>query len=128
MHDSHVEDQIAALLLERGDWVTTAELCERFGLKDRAFRAVDDQPGLCSLIAISGKKGFKHIVLATTAEWREHYARERKHNIMALVNLRAKRRRRENVLKATVRPPVVFERDSRQMVLVPVVSQEVARS
>jgi hypothetical protein len=122
MHDSHIEDQIAALLLERGAWVSTREICERFLVNERALRALDDQPGLCSRIAISGKSGFKHIALATTAEWREHYARERKHSIMALVNLRVKRRLRENVLKAPARPPVVYERDSHQMMLTAVVT------
>ncbi|MCX6994170.1 MAG: hypothetical protein NT011_13650 [Kiritimatiellaeota bacterium] len=110
--------QIEAYLLARGDWVKSREICERFGIKDdRKLRAIDDQPGLCSRIAISGNKGFKHISLATTAEWQEHYARERKHNIMALVNLRAKRRLRLNLTRQIQRPQIVCERDTGQTLM-----------
>lgn len=109
--------QIEAYLLERGDWVKSRELCERFGVADRQLRANDDQPGICSRIAISGNKGFKHISLAPTAEWQEHYARERKHNIMAMVNLRAKRRLRQTIARQIQRPQIVFERDSGQLLM-----------
>ena len=109
--------QIEAYLLERRDWVKSREICERFSVSDRQLRAIDDQPGLCSRIAISGNKGFKHISLATTAEWQEHYFRERKHNIMALVNLRAKRRLRLTITRQIQRPPIVFERDTGQLVM-----------
>jgi len=110
--------QIEAYLLECGDWVKSRDLCDRFGIKDdRKLRAIDDQPGLCSRIAISGNKGFKHISLATTTEWQEHYARERKHNIMALVNLRAKRRLRQAISRQIQRPPIIFENDSGQLLI-----------
>jgi hypothetical protein len=115
--------QIESYLLERGDWVKSRELCERFGVTERQLRAVDDRPGLCSRIAISGNKGFKHISLATPAEWEEHYARERKHNIMALVNLRAKRRHRMTLTRQVRRPALVFERDTGQ-ILMPGLTQE----
>lgn len=108
---------IESYLLERGDWVKSRELCERFGVTDRQLRAIDDKPGLCTRIAISGNKGFKHISLATTTEWNEHYARERKHNIMALVNLRAKLRLRMNVTRQVQRPPMLFERDTGQLLM-----------
>lgn len=107
-------DQIEAYLLARAAWVPARELCERFGVRERELRALDERPGLCSTIAISGNKGFKHIALATTDEWRRHYARERKHSIMALVNLRQKRRLRERVLSRRV-PPT--ERDTGQYLL-----------
>ena len=109
--------QLEAYLLERGDWVKSRELCERFGVTDRQLRATDDRPGLCSRIAISVNKGFKHISLATTAEWQENYARERKHNIMALINLRAKRRLRLTMTRQIRRPALVFERDSGQLLM-----------
>jgi hypothetical protein len=109
--------QLESYLLERGDWVTSRELCERFGVTERQLRAVDDRPGLCTMIAISGNKGFKHISLATPAEWEDHYARERKHNIMALVNLRAKRRRRMTLTRQAHRPDLVFERATGQILM-----------
>jgi hypothetical protein len=110
--------QIESYLLERRDWVKSRDLCNRFGIKDdRQLRAIDDRPGLCTLIAISGNKGFKHISLATTTEWQEHYARERKHNIMALVNLRAKRRLRAAMTRQIQRPALVFERDTGQLLM-----------
>lgn len=108
---------IEQFLLERGDWVKSRELCERFGVTERQLRAVDDRPGLCSRIAISGNKGFKHISLATPAEWEEHYARERKHSIMALVNLRAKRRLRANLIRQIRRPALTFERATGQILM-----------
>lgn len=109
--------QIESYLLERGDWVKSRELCERFGVTERQLRAIDDHPGLCTLIAISGNKGFKHISLATPAEWQENYTRERKHNIMALVNLRAKRRLRMTLTRQISRPALVFERDTGQILM-----------
>lgn len=109
--------QIEAYLLERRDWVKSRDLCERFGVSDRQLRAIDDRPGICSRIAISGNKGFKHISLATTAEWQEHYFRERKHNIMALVNLRAKRRLRLTITRQIQHPAVIFERDTGQLLM-----------
>jgi len=109
--------QIESYLLERKDWVKSREICERFGVTDRQLRAIDDRPGLCSRIAISGNKGFKHISLASTSEWQEHYYRERKHNIMALINLRAKRRLRLTITRQIQRPPILFERDTGQLIM-----------
>lgn len=113
----NLSPQIESYLLERGEWVKSRELCERFGVTERQMRAVDDRPGLCTMIAISGNKGFKHISLATPAEWEEHYARERKHNIMALVNLRAKRRLRMTLTRQIRRPTLVFERATGQILM-----------
>ncbi len=108
---------IDAYLLSRGGWVKARELCERFGVNERQLRANDDQPGLCSRIAISGNRGFKHIAVATAVEWDEHYGRERKHNIMALVNLRAKRRLRISMTRKLRRPTIIVERDTGQMLM-----------
>ncbi len=109
--DMTLAAHIESYLLSRATWVPARELCERFGVRERELRALDDRPGLCSQIAISGNKGFKHIALATTDEWQRHYARERKHSIMALVNLRQRRRHRERIL-STRRP--LAERDTGQ--------------
>jgi len=109
--------QIEAYLLAQGDWVKSRELCERFGVKKRQLRAVGDRPGLCTYIAISGNDGYKHISLATTAEWQKHYSRERKHNIMGLVTLRAQRRLRQTITRQIQHPKIVFERDTGQLLM-----------
>ncbi|MDD5679563.1 MAG: hypothetical protein PHW60_16460 [Kiritimatiellae bacterium] len=109
--------QIEAYLLERRDWVKSRELCERFGVSDRQLRAIDDRPGLCSRIAISGTKGFKHLSLATPKEEQDHYARQRKHSIMQLVNLRINHRLYKRLTRQIQRPAIVFERDSGQLLM-----------
>jgi len=113
-------DQIEAHLLQRRDWVPAAELVARFQVRERALRALDERPGLCSRFAISGNRGYKHIAIATQAEWDEHYGRERKHNIGALVTLRAKRRRREQLVREYARPPLRVERVTGQILLLEV--------
>lgn len=65
-----VAGQIERYLLERRDWVSAAELCERFGISERRLRQMYDRPGLCTAFAISlSKQGFKHVAMATEAEW-----------------------------------------------------------
>ena len=91
-----ISNQVEQLLIERGDWVSTGEICQKFNVDERQLRAKNDEPGKCTLIAISSNKGYKHVAIATTAEWTAHYHRERKHNIMGLVNLRNRRHRRES--------------------------------
>ncbi|MBI3985405.1 MAG: hypothetical protein HY343_00665 [Lentisphaerae bacterium] len=112
-----MSDDISAYLMERRAWVSARELCLRFGLRPRQLRAVDDVPGLCSRCAISGNKGYKHVSLATPSEWAAHYGRERKHNIMALVNLRAKRSLRMSLSHHLSQPPLYIEKVSGQYLL-----------
>lgn len=113
-------DQIEAHLLQRRDWVPAAELVSIFGVRERELMALDDRPGLCSLFAISGNKGYKHIAVATDSEWSQHYGRERKHNIGALVTLRAKRQRRDQLVHQYARPPLRVEQTTGQILLLEV--------
>lgn len=112
-----VQDEIEALLIERRDWVSAAEICARFGLRERVLRSHDDHPGLCTLIAVSGNKGYKHVAFASTEEWDRHYARERGHNLTALYHLRRKRARREAVLKQLRSKHITVEKDTNQIVM-----------
>lgn len=116
-----LSEQIEAYLLERRDWVPASELCTRFDLRERALRGLDDVPGLCTLFAISGNKGYKHVALATPEEWRHHFARERKHSIIALMNLRKKRQRREQVIKQLKRPELLIQKTTGQVLMPEVV-------
>lgn len=113
----NLQDQIEAYLLAMGDWCPARQICDRFDLRERALRGLDGSPGLCTLIAISGNKGYKHVTLATTSEWLEHYNRERKHNIMALVNLRKKRQLRLSVSRQIQHLSLQIEKDSGQIVM-----------
>lgn len=107
---------IEAYLLERGDWVTSEDICGRFGIKDaRQLRQVGDTPGLCSAFAISGDKGFKHVSCATRTEFERFCSRLRLHGIAEFMRVRGLRRRRANVTRQVKRPAVVFERDSGQV-------------
>ena len=114
-----LEQRIEEHLLEApgNGWVKSKQLCAPFGITERQLRKVGDQPGLCTVCAISGNKGFKHIERATPGEWGEYYARERQHNINGLVTLRQKRNRRHQVTKTTKRPAFTREKDSGQGLL-----------
>jgi len=116
--NKRLEKDIETFLLAADRWVTSREICEAFDLPDdRVLRGVRNNPGLCTRFAISGNQGYKHIALATTTEWHHYYAREREHNIRALVNLRDKRRRRRQMTRAVKRPATIFEKDSGQALL-----------
>ena len=122
-------------LLDRGDWVSTAELCSAFGLPDdRPLRQIGEMPGLCSGFAISGNNGFKHVALATRFEWLHFKHRVRRHGIGELVRVRDLDRRRQNVVRHILRPPpnparalLIFERDTGQALL-PLVTSTVLLS
>ena len=111
--------QIERFLLERGDWVATAEICARFGLRPdgRQLRDLDKQPGLCTRFAISrnGAGGYKHARCATTAEWIEFRRTMRKHAIKELLRVRDLTRVRLDATR-TVRH-VEWEKDSGQGIL-----------
>jgi len=108
-------EQIESYLLTQRRWVTSTELCERFDINARQLRQVDDQPGLCSGFAISGDKGFKHISIASTAEWLHFKHRLRKHGIRELVRVRNLGKRRHHATK-TVKQ-IIFEKDTGQALL-----------
>ena len=62
--------QIESFLLESRNWVSSRKLCERFGINERALRAVGEHAGLANGFAISGDKGFKHVACTTSGEWK----------------------------------------------------------
>jgi hypothetical protein len=119
------EARVEAWLLEKGDWVTTAELCAVHGCTERRLRDLDKRQGLCSRFAISRKEGgYKHISLATTAEWLKFKHSMRKHAIKELVRVAALDRRRAQAVKpvagkppANVIHPSAFERDTGQAIM-----------
>ena len=107
--------EIERFLLERRGWVTASELEKEFGINDRALRALDGKPGLCSEFAISGNKGFKHVRYATDTEFDRSYQRSRKHAIGELIGARLRKRYRQRLLTAPPKP--VFERSTGQAVM-----------
>lgn len=114
-----LENQIEEYLLARRDWVPAAEIAARFSVRARALRKLGGRPGLCSKFAISStKKGLKHVDIASTAEWIEFKHSLRKHGISELIHVRDLDRRRARVTRAIQRPPIRFEKDSKQLVLI----------
>jgi|GEM_PF-3572708 len=112
---SPLAEQIEKYLLEARGWVTAWELQSKFAIGQRALRALDGKPGLCSEFAISGNKGFKHVQYATDAEFDRSYGRARKHAIAELVGARLRKRYRERLI--AVKPPPVHERATGQGVM-----------
>lgn len=117
---------IETYLLERGDWVPTAEICETFGVEARQLRQVGSKNGLCTDLAISGDKGFKHVANASTSEWLRFKHRLRHHGISELVRVRDLDRLRSQLIRtvkiktpppAAKPEPRIFERDTGQALL-----------
>lgn len=108
--------EIDEYLLGAGGWVPAAEICARFQVNERALRGLGERPGLCSAFAISGDKGFKHIRHATPGEWERFSSRLKQHAISELVRIKRLRLKRAAFL--VQRPPVTFEKNSGQAVLV----------
>jgi hypothetical protein len=107
--------QIEKHLLETRGWVTAWELQSKFGIGQRALRALDGKPGLCSEFAISGNKGFKHVQYATDAEFTRADQRVRKHAIGELISARLRRRYRKRLLAP--KPAPLHERATGQAVM-----------
>lgn len=91
--------QIEAYLLQRGDWVPCADLCRDFGVKERRFRQVKGEPGLCTDFAIARDKQFKHIKLATTTEWLRFKFKILGHAVGEIRRVRKLGRRRSHATK-----------------------------
>lgn len=121
-----LEASIERYLLERACWVPASEISSRFGIRERALRALEDKPGLCTFIAVSGDQGYKHIFLASSEEWDRYAGRESKIHSSALDHLRRKTELRHNATRTSSRPPVQFEKDSGQAVMPLVLSIGVA--
>lgn len=110
-----IKNRIEQFLLDRRGWVSSAEICAVFGVRERELRQIHDCTGLCSSFAISGQKGFKHVSLASTTEWEEFSHRIRRHGIQELVRVRDLGRLRESMTRPT--KTMVFEKDSGQALL-----------
>ena len=89
--------EVEAFLLAEKRWVSAAELEERFGMKERAFRQVGEKPGLCTLFAISGDRGYRHVACASPKEWERFQTRQRQHSIGQLVRVRRLRKLRQGL-------------------------------
>jgi hypothetical protein len=96
-------------------WVSGREICERFGINERRLRFDQGKPGLLSYNAVScSQRGFKHVRMASDAEFIECDTKDRKHNVSRYLVLRARRNTRRN--EFTGRRPDMIERHSGQMV------------
>jgi hypothetical protein len=116
-----LKSRIETWLFARGEWVSEAELLSEFQIGERALREVENEPGLLTEFAISRKTaggGYKHISLATTAEWLRYSHSEFNAAIRRLRRVRLQRKRRALVQ----RPRSIFpvERDTGQGLLFPV--------
>lgn len=107
--------QIESFLLANRRWVKSEELCERFEIRQRQLRALGDEPGLCSEFAISGDKGFKHVLHATNDEFERSYQRSRRHGIGELIGARRRRRYRDRLL--IEKPTPLHEKATGQAVM-----------
>ena len=106
---SDVARQIEAFLLEHRGGVNAAVLCERFGVKERALRGLNGEPGLIGVWAVRGDKGFRHVQHATMEERDRCCQRLRKHGLGEWVLARDIRRRWNNVRKPKAVPPMTRE-------------------
>jgi hypothetical protein len=110
--------EIENFLLLARCWVTSEELRQVFGLADdRALRRCGDKPGLCSLFAISGDKGFKHVAHASPLEWERFSERIRAHGISELSRLKALRETRARITRQLQHPPITLEKATGQALL-----------
>lgn len=115
--DPTLQAAIESFLLSRRDWVTAGEICARFEIRERALRAYKGVPGLCTEIAISGDKGYRHIATCTPAEWQEYYGRNRSHGLEELRSLRRKADARRRLVRTLQRPQALLERTSPQTLM-----------
>lgn len=112
---NELANRIEAYLLAAKGWVSADDLCAAFNVTKRQLRARDDQPGLCSQYAISGTKGFRHVVHCTQAEF-DHAC----HRITKHADAEKRRETQLRHKRATTRlprPAPIFERDSDQALL-----------
>jgi hypothetical protein len=85
--------QIEIFLLTKGTWVPTAEICERFSIKERMLRQDGRRAGLLDCFAVSstrgGESGFIHHRHLETAAWLPIKHRLRRHAVAELRKLKA---------------------------------------
>lgn len=108
--------QIEQHLLAQADWVSVADLCQRFSIDQRDLRAKGHRkPHLLKPFAISHSvKGYKHIARATIAE-RLQYKHACRKNLLAYV--RADRQYRAALRNCTTRRPIPQERHTGQLLI-----------
>jgi hypothetical protein len=95
--------QIELHLLAAGGWVSTREICEKFGLTDRSLRQAGDRPALLDKFAVSstsshGASGYIHHKFLPTSDWLPIKHRLRRHAIAELRRVRSWDRARTNIL------------------------------
>lgn len=117
--------RIDAYLLASRGWVGAAEICQVFGVNERALRADRARPGLCSGCAISGDRGFRHVACATDEEFSYAYGRMRRHALGEMVHARQLLRERLRRTEESKRPPLVIERATGQVLLLQFSNTEV---
>ena len=110
---------IERYMLAVGTWVPAAVLCEKFGIKERRLRSINNSPGLVSDFTISDTTlGYRHIATATTAEWLHFKHAMRRHGINELRRVASLNKSRHQVYRQT--RDFIFEKDSGQGILIPV--------
>jgi hypothetical protein len=113
--------QIELHLLAAGDWISTTDLCQRFGIRERSLRQDGRRPGLLDGFAVSstrgGQSGFCHHRHLPTKEWLPIKHRLRRHAISELRKLRAWTNARTRCL--TGQRPTLQERHTGQLLLIP---------
>lgn len=113
--------QIEVFLLTKGTWVPTAEICQRFGIKERLLRQDGRRAGLLDAFAVSstrgGESGFIHHRHLETAAWLPIKHRLRRHAVAELRKLRAWTQARARCL--TGKRPELIERHTGQLVFFP---------
>ena len=107
--------RIEAYLNAAKGWVSAADLCAAFEVTKRDLRAHGDRPGLCSEFAISGNRGFRHVVHASPGEFESACRRMTSHAEGELARVQQLRRRTKALFPE--RPAPVFERGSDQALL-----------
>lgn len=87
-------NRIEAYLLAAKGWVSAGDLCQAFDVSKRDLRAREGRPGLCSHFAISGNKGFRHVVHCTQPEFQHACHRIESHAQAELARIEKLRQRR----------------------------------
>lgn len=94
--------RIELFLLQRGGFVSTREICERFEIADRDLRAKEGKAGLLDDFAVSstseGAHGFIHHRHLHESDWKKIENRLRQHGIAELKKVRHWRLSRHNCL------------------------------
>jgi hypothetical protein len=117
MEAEDLATQIDLWLRTQPRWISGAEICERFQVKERRLRSTNGKPGLLSINCVSSStQGFKHIRFAGPDEFEECDREDRKHNISRYLTLRARRNAWKN--ECTGKRPQFQELHTGQLVFV----------